>query len=462
MGIKHSLRPYQLEIGRSVMDSVVHRRGLTFTVEIARQGGKNELSAQLELLLLTMSMAQGGNLVKAAPTFIPQALISMERLKERLDEAGYLGLWRMEAGHAIRLGGARQVFLSAEAGANVVGNTAHVLLEVDEAQDVLKEKYYKEFRPMGATSNVTTILYGTPWDGHSLLEEVKEANGELERRDGIKRHFSVPWDVVATHNPLYRRYVEVEMERLGEDHPLFRTQYLLLPLVGRGGLLSAQQQTQLQGRHSRRHAPSPGGVYVAGLDIAGGGEDGGGVGQGRDSTVLTIGELDFSACDAVLRDPAIRVVEHYRWTGVPHHELYPRLADLLKSVWGCRRVVVDATGMGEGVASFLSKALGSSTVTAFRFTTQSKSKLGYNLLAAVSSGRLKMYARDGSAEYAQFWREVAAARVQYRANQTMSFYVDSSQDHDDFLASTALLVESGKYLPRVARGKVREESAVGV
>ena len=262
MGIKHNLRPYQLKIGRSVMDSVVHRRGLTFTVEIARQGGKNELSAQLELLLLTMSMAQGGNLIKAAPTFIPQALISMGRLKERLDDAGYSGLWQTEAGHVIRLGRARQVFLSAEAGANVVGNTAQVLLEVDEAQDVLKEKYYKEFRPMGATSNVTTILYGTPWDGHSLLEEAKEANRELERRDGIKRHFSVPWDEVAGHNPLYRRYVEVEMERLGEDHPLFRTQYLLLPLAGRGGLLSAQQQAQLHVHSTRRHTPSPGGVYV--------------------------------------------------------------------------------------------------------------------------------------------------------------------------------------------------------
>ena len=148
MGIKHSLRPYQLEIGRAVMDSVVHRRGLTFTVEIARQGGKNELSAQLEALLLTMSMARGGNLIKAAPTFLPQALISMSRLKERLDDAGYSGFWRMEDSHAIRLGRARQVFLSAEPGANVVSNTAHVLLEMDEAQDVPKEKLYKEFRPI--------------------------------------------------------------------------------------------------------------------------------------------------------------------------------------------------------------------------------------------------------------------------------------------------------------------------
>ena len=54
----------------------------------------------------------------------------------------------MEDSHAIRLGRARQVFLSAEPGANVVSNTAHVLLEMDEAQDVPKEKLYKEFRPI--------------------------------------------------------------------------------------------------------------------------------------------------------------------------------------------------------------------------------------------------------------------------------------------------------------------------
>ena len=48
--------------------------------------------------------------------------------------------------------------------------------------------------------------------------------------------------------------------------------------------------------------------------------------------------------------------------------LYPQLVDILKNVWGCRRVVVDATGVGEGVASFLSKALGSSVVVAFHFS----------------------------------------------------------------------------------------------
>ena len=39
------LRPYQAEIARAIIDSIQRNLGLTFSVEIARQGGKNELSA---------------------------------------------------------------------------------------------------------------------------------------------------------------------------------------------------------------------------------------------------------------------------------------------------------------------------------------------------------------------------------------------------------------------------------
>ena len=39
------LRPYQQEAGRAVLASVRGRLGRTISIEIARQGGKNELSA---------------------------------------------------------------------------------------------------------------------------------------------------------------------------------------------------------------------------------------------------------------------------------------------------------------------------------------------------------------------------------------------------------------------------------
>ena len=92
MPIRHRLRSYQAEIGRAILDSVISKKGLTFSVVIARQGGKNELSAQVEVLLLTIFMGVGGSAVKASPTFKPQTINSILRLKERLDDAGYGGI----------------------------------------------------------------------------------------------------------------------------------------------------------------------------------------------------------------------------------------------------------------------------------------------------------------------------------------------------------------------------------
>ncbi len=115
-------------------------------------------------------MAEPKNLVKCAPTFKPQAVISMMRLKDRLNDAGFAGIWGSELGYINRLGYARAIFLSADEQANVVGNTAHLLLEIDESQDVPREKYAKEFKPMGATTNATTIHYGTTWDDSTTVE----------------------------------------------------------------------------------------------------------------------------------------------------------------------------------------------------------------------------------------------------------------------------------------------------
>ena len=107
------------------------------------------------------------------------------------------------------------------------------------------------------------------------------------------------------------------------------------------------------------------------------------------------------------------------------------------------------------MSSFLRKALGS-RVTPFTFTQKSKSELGFSLLAAVNSGRLKVYKGDGSEEYQEFWFELEKAKSQYRPSQTMNFYVDPAQGHDDFLMSLALLVEAAnQYEPKTAKGEER-------
>ena len=297
----------------------------------------------------------------------------------------------------------------------------------------------------------------------TLLEEVKQINLEMEKKDGNKRHFRYDWQEIARHNPDYLRYVEAERERLGDSHPLFRTQYCLEPIYGGGGFLSPGQQAQLQGTHARRHHPDGSKLYVAGIDLAGEAEEGEDAAlralkPKQDSTVVTIGELDFTICGGMVTQPRVNIVEHYWWTGKPHPSLYPQLVDVLKNVWRVRKAAVDATGVGTGVASFLATALGRSVVTPFLFTQPSKSKLGFELLAAINSGRIKMYARDGSEEFSEFWFQMTKAKSAFRPSQTMNFYVDPSTGHDDFLTSLALLVEAAQYTPRAARGRLREGS----
>ncbi len=387
-------------------------------------------------------------------------MISMMRLKEKLDQAGYKGFWTSEMGYIVRLGNCRTVFLSAEESASVVGNTAHLLLEVDEAQDVNEDKYIKEFRPMGSTTNVTNVLYGTTWDDSTLLEKMKQANLELERKDGIRRHFRFDWQEVAACNPDYREYVEGERVRLGDNHPLFLTQYRLLPVQGGGGFLKPAQRAQLQGEHSRRRLPEPGRTYIAGIDLAGEEETDPenllkNVRPEQDSVVITIGELNYESPSLrpfARQLPLIKIVEHYAWTGRKHPELYPQIIDLLRT-WRCRCAAVDATGIGEPAASFLRQALGS-RILPFKFTAQSKSELGFNLLAGINSGRLKMYAADNSAEYREFWRQMDKARSFYRPSRTLNFFVEPAEGHDDYLMSLALLVEAAGHCgPREARGR---------
>jgi hypothetical protein len=282
------LRPYQREVAAAVLDSVRQRKGLSFSVEIARQGGKNEVSARIELFVLMRCRRMAVTSIKAAPTFEPQAMISLKRLWERTQQAGLVGLASREGGNCIRLGKARQLFFSAEPASNIVGHTADLLLEVDEAQDVEIDKFDKELRPMAAARGATTVFYGTAWDDASLLERARQAHLDAERRDGIRRHFEYDWTVVAQSNPRYGNYVLGEQERLGAEHPMFLTQYCLRTLPGAGRLLGPNQLTLLRGSHAALDGPVAGETYVAGLDVAGQASDGGGK---HDATVLTIGRV---------------------------------------------------------------------------------------------------------------------------------------------------------------------------
>jgi hypothetical protein len=207
----------------------------------------------------------------------------------------------------------------------------------------------------------------------------------------------------------------------------------------------------MRGAHPSLQGPIAGETYVGGLDVAGEATQGSRA-TGHDSTVLTVARVVEGE-----NAPDVEVVAHYAWTGAPHATLQRAVASLVRD-WRLQRLVVDATGIGEPVAAMLAAALGGATVQALKLTAESKSSLGYALLTAVNAGRLRLYAgSDGEAVECR--RQLERCRAVYRPNQTLSFFVEERDGHDDYVISLALVLSAaGSAGPRRARGRVMSDN----
>jgi hypothetical protein len=149
------------------------------------------------------------------------------------------------------------------------------------------------------------------------------------------------------------------------------------------------------------------------------------------------------------------------WTGAKHTALYQQLIDLARNVWRARFVVVDATGVGAGLSSFLRAALGDRVVLPFVFSLASKSKLGWDFLGVIDSGRFKEYGQAEDWETSElariFWRQVEQCTYEVRPgpNRLMSWSVPDPRVHDDLLLSAALVavLDEQDWRPREAKGR---------
>jgi hypothetical protein len=147
-----------------------------------------------------------------------------------------------------------------------------------------------------------------------------------------------------------------------------------------GGLFPALRRVLMRGDHERRHEPVTGRGYVLLVDGAGEDEAEGDAtsrllmaNRKRDATTLTV--VDVAAPYGQL--PTYRAVDRQLWLGVKNATLYGKIL-ALAHYWRATFVVVNATGVGAGLASFLEKSLGDRLI-AVQFSPKVKSELGWDL-----------------------------------------------------------------------------------
>ncbi len=468
------LRQYQQQVAITVVELVMEKRGDTIAVIFPRQSGKNELQAQIEAYLLVLFREQDAEMVKVSPTWKPQSLNAMRRLERVLKRnAATKDAWVKESGYVYRVGSARIFFLSGSPEAHIVGATASHFLEVDEAQDVLISKFDRDIAPMAASTNATRVFWGTAWTSRTLLARELRAALEAERQDILeassageprqaglfvrRRAFVLTADQVGAEVPAYKKFVEGEIAKLGRLHPMIRTQYFSEAIDAESGMFPERRVALMQGSHPRQAAPRTGQLYAMLVDVAG--EDEGVQDEslqlgmearlanpGRDSTVLTVVEVDLSSlADDLVKAPTYRVAERRDWVGVKHSGLYAVLKAQAEH-WKARYLVIDATGVGAGLASFLEKVL-PGRVIPFVFNSATKSRLGWDFLSVVEAGRFKDYAQvDG--QRAAFGLQLSNCQMEITPGpeRKMRWGVpDGLRDastgelvHDDWILSAAL------------------------
>jgi hypothetical protein len=517
---EYRLRTYQADVADAIARAVFCRPALDpsprsgradlpertdhaseFAAVFSRQAGKDEMLAQLCAYLLVRYSRIGGQIVVALPSLDPQGLIARDRLLARLRMPSLRAIGvrpRVREGRIVEVGQASVHYVSASPMANARGLTASLLLVANEAQDIDPERWDAVFSPMAASTNAVTLFMGTVWTADTLLSRQLRYFEELERSDGTRRRYLVPWRDVAAELPAYGEYVGRQIAQLGEDHPFIRSEYELIELDGDGGLFPPSRQGQMQGDHPPLQHAIQDETYAMLLDVAGEEEEAVDSVRRfdphsrRDSTALTVVR--------VLREgngrPRYEVVRRYLWTGVRHTDLHGQLIDLARNVWRASYLVVDATGVGAGLTSFLRDALGERVVIPFVFSQASKSKLGWDFLGIVDSGRFKEYealtpnpsqisrrvgtgpgrgerTRRGArpcapaagrstdeyeaAELSEiFWRQVRACRYHVRPgpNRMLSWEVPDARTHDDLLISAALVaaLDDLDWRPRTAKG----------
>jgi hypothetical protein len=356
--------------------------------------------------------------------------------------------WIKKSGYGFQIGSAMIYFLSGSPTSSIVGATANLLLECDEAQDVEISKWDKEIAPMAASTNATRVFWGTAWTSKTLLARELRAARLAEQQDGIRRTWVLTAADVGAVVPAYARFVEEQVARLGRNNPLVRTQYYSEEIDSEGGMFPLGRRALMVGSQPRQIAPTPGHIYAFTIDVAGQDE---GAAQDleqlqnpkRDSTVLTIFELEIPSVDHVVSKPIYKVVMRFAWTGVKHSTLYSVITGLAET-WQPVKVIIDATGVGAGVANFLVDRLGTKVVP-FEFSSVSKSDLGWSFLSVIETGRFKDYAPSDE----EFNRQLEYCQyvIMDGPGKIMRWSVpDGTRDvatgelvHDDYILSAALV-----------------------
>ena len=441
-------RPYQRTMAYRIIESLILNDAEEITGLMSRQSGKSEVVATtlagcmilFPILAKTYSMLAHfmdgvwvglfapveeqselvfSRMVSRLTSDRALAILSDPEIDEKVD--GKSRVLRLSNGSFCR----RQ---TANPRAKIEGSTYHIIV-IDEAQEADEQVVRKSVHPMLAANAGTMVKIGTP--GFNKGDFYKAINLNKRRQRGKRvNHFEYDHRVVSRYNPAYRKFIEKEKVRLGEDSEEFQMSYCLKWMLERGMLITEDELDWLADKSMPLVKAWHRTPCVVGIDPA----------RVKDSTVVTVMWVDWEYPDpAGYREH--RVLNWLEIHNTAWEEQYFQIMDFLDPYW-ISHVAVDAQGMGSAVADRMQRLLGNrAEVLALPSDAKNQSERWKHLIQLLQR-RMFVYPGHSKARRTRVWKrfrqQMSDAEKVMKGQYLLIEAPDEREAHEDYVDSAAL------------------------
>lgn len=355
---------YQRPLAARILESLIINDGADITALASRQSGKSQtLSATLATAMIMLPILaliypdllgkyRTGVWVGAFAPVELQAETLYNRITGMLNSDGAQEIMADPEINVKISGKGRTTSLSngslvrkttCHPRATIESTTYHVLL-IDEAQGAESRVIRKSVKPMGASTNATTVMTGTPTYEKNVFYRAIQDNKRAITKRGRRRknHLEWDWKEAAKENPNYERYVQKEILVLGEDSDEFKLSYCNMWLLDKGMFTSSSKFERLGDVSMQKlvynYTLTP---VVVGIDCA----------RKQDRTVVTVVYVDWDHPDQFGLYHH-RVLAWLDLEGLDWEAQYHRIVEFLSGykVW---KIGIDCGGLGDVVAQRL-------------------------------------------------------------------------------------------------------------
>jgi S-ribosylhomocysteine lyase LuxS involved in autoinducer biosynthesis len=447
----HPLHPYQTPFARRVMESVIIGDGDTISALFSRQSGKSETVANVvaACMILLPRLAQmypdllgkfsEGLWVGAFAPVDEQADTLYGRIVSRLTSDRALEFMRDPEIDEEVIGRGKELRLKASGSlvrkttchprAKIEGRTYHLIL-IDECQDAEEKVVNKSISPMGASTNATMVMTGTPTYTKGVFFKTIQLNKRQATKRGSRtNHFEADYKLVGKYNANYKKFVAKEILRIGQDSDEFKLSYRLIWLLDRGMFVTADKMDELgdksmQVQHAWMKSP-----VIVGIDPA----------RKVDSTIVTVVWIGWDYPDQFGRFEH-RILNWLDLTGVEWEEQYFRITEFLSN-YHVLSVGVDQGGVGDTVISRLRVLMPGVEVVGVPSDRGAQSKRWRYLMDLMRDGKIgwPAHAKTRSLRvWRKFRQQMEDAELRFEGPNVIVEAPNEVGAHDDFVDSLAI------------------------